>query len=212
MGIGVGETVESSGEKSVFRILKQKCRLPYCIFDVGSNQGQFLELILQNVPSGDYSVHCFEPGKLTYDILLQSAPKNQQIRLNNFWLHKETGEAVLHYDEASSGLASLSKRNLEHFDIDFEISEKADISTINRYCSVNQIKSIQLLTIDIQGNELDALSRTKNMFAAEAIDMVTFEFGGCNTDTRTYFRDFWNFLKKLTLVSSGSRFPGICTP
>ena len=26
--------------------------------------------------------------------------------------------------------------------------------------------------------------------------MVTFEFGGCNIDTRTYFQDFWYFFRE----------------
>ena len=31
------------------------------------------------------------------------------------------------------------------------------------------------------------------MFSKNAIDIVTFEFGGCNIDTRTFFQDFWYF-------------------
>lgn len=33
------------------------------------------------------------------------------------------------------------------------------------------------------------------MFERGAIDRVTFEFGGCNIDTRTYFQDYWYFFK-----------------
>jgi hypothetical protein len=34
------------------------------------------------------------------------------------------------------------------------------------------------------------------MLSSQAIDIVTFEFGGCNIDTRTYFQDFWYFFSK----------------
>lgn len=34
------------------------------------------------------------------------------------------------------------------------------------------------------------------MFAADAINFVRFECGGCNIDTRTYFRDFFYFFEK----------------
>ena len=30
--------------------------------------------------------------------------------------------------------------------------------------------------------------------------MVTFEFGGCNIDTRTYFQDFWYFFKDKNML------------
>lgn len=33
------------------------------------------------------------------------------------------------------------------------------------------------------------------MFSQSAIDLVTFEFGGCNIDTRTYFQDFFYFFQ-----------------
>ena len=34
------------------------------------------------------------------------------------------------------------------------------------------------------------------MFLNNSIDMVTFEFGGCNIDTRTFFQEFWYFFTK----------------
>ena len=48
----------------------------------------------------------------------------------------------------------------------------------------------------MEGHELDVLDGAKVMFANKAIDMVTFEFGGCNIDTRTFFQDFWYFFSK----------------
>lgn len=32
------------------------------------------------------------------------------------------------------------------------------------------------------------------MLKAGNIHAIQFEFGGCNLDSRTYFRDFWNLL------------------
>jgi hypothetical protein len=32
------------------------------------------------------------------------------------------------------------------------------------------------------------------LLAEDAIDHVQFEFGGCNIDSRTYFRDLWDLL------------------
>ena len=35
----------------------------------------------------------------------------------------------------------------------------------------------------------------QTMFEKRAIGMVTFEFGGCNIDTRTYYKDFFYFFQ-----------------
>ena len=194
MGIGAGGEVSSSGEQSIFRVLEQRINPPYCIFDVGSNKGQFLQLILDSISASDFSVHCFEPGRETFAILAESSKEDKRIKLNNIGLGKENGQAVLHYDSAGSGLASLTKRKLDHFNIDFSKEEKVAINTIDNYCSENSIDHIHLLKIDIEGHELDALAGAKEMFASKSIDIVTFEFGGCNIDTRTFFQDFWYFL------------------
>jgi len=196
MGIGSGSEIVSSGEEGIFNALQQKIEPPYCIFDVGANKGQFLRLSLENIKTGDFSVHCFEPGYETFKFLVKSAGEDKRIRLNNVGLGKERGAATLHYDVAGSGLASLTKRNLYHFNIDFEKSENVEINTIDDYCAENGIKHIHLLKMDVEGHELDVLFGAKKMFANKAVDIVTFEFGGCNIDTRTYLRDFWYFFNE----------------
>ncbi|HEY3658134.1 MAG TPA: FkbM family methyltransferase [Steroidobacteraceae bacterium] len=196
MGVGSGSDVLSSGEQSIFRVLKQRFRPPYCIFDVGSNRGQFLQVVVDNIASEDLSIHCFEPGHETFKSLVEHSKKLEKykgIKLNNIGIGKEQGEAVLHFDRLGSGLASLTKRKLDHHGIDFEESEKVEIGTIDNYCLENAINHINLLKIDIEGHELDALVSAKRMFEAKSIDMVSFEFGGTNIDTRTFFRDFWYF-------------------
>ena len=42
---------------------------------------------------------------------------------------------------------------------------------------------------------LTFLQGGEKMFSQSAIDLVTFEFGGCNIDTRTYFQDFFYFFQ-----------------
>jgi FkbM family methyltransferase len=201
MGIGSGSSVLSSGEQAIFHVLlKQRQKLPYCIFDVGANKGQFLQLILEKVTVDNCSIHCFEPGQEAFQNLINDFNKDIQIdriKLNNIGIGRESCEAVLHYDHTGSGLASLTQRKLDHFGIHFNKSEKVGIDTIDNYCSSNGIDHIHLLKIDIEGHELDALAGAKKMFAEKAIDIVTFEFGGCNIDTRTFFQDFWYFFNEL---------------
>jgi FkbM family methyltransferase len=199
MGIGAGGSVLSSGEKAIFVTLRQRFSPPYCIFDVGANQGQFLRLVLQQVGADGFSIHCFEPGRETFKILTESAKGDGRVKLNNIGLGKEPGEATLHFDRAGSGLASLTRRKLEHHGIDFSRSETVAIGTVDSYCAANSISRINLLKIDIEGHELDALHGARKMFDSRSIDMVSFEFGGCNIDTRTFFRDFWYFFREVNM-------------
>ena len=195
MGIGSGSGVNNSGEKAIFDLLLNKIEGPYCIFDVGANKGQFLNLAIDNLTNKKYSLHSFEPGAKTFEILTKNKYKDN-ITLNNIGLGCDNEDLTLYYDVQGSGLASLTKRKLDHFNIDFNESEIVKIKTLDSYCSDNKINHIHLLKIDVEGHELDVLAGANKMFLNNSIDMVTFEFGGCNIDTRTFFQEFWYFFTK----------------
>ena len=132
-------------------------------------------------------------------IIQRSLTKNKykdNITLNNIGLGCDNEDLTLYYDVQGSGLASLTKRKLDHFNIDFNESEIVKIKTLDSYCSDNKINHIHLLKIDVEGHELDVLAGANKMFLNNSIDMVTFEFGGCNIDTRTFFQEFWYFFTK----------------
>ncbi len=156
-------------------------------------------MALRHVAARGLSIHCFEPGCETFKILRESARGDERIKLANIALGRECGEGILHFDRAGSGLASLTPRRLEHFGIDFSHSERVAIGTVDSYCAANSIARIHLLKIDIEGHELDALHGAKRMFDARSIDIVSFEFGGCNIDNRTFFRDFWYFFEEVKM-------------
>lgn len=197
LGIGGGSHVSSSGERVVFKKLLELPRLgsaPLCIFDVGSNQGQFLRLIEENI-AVPHQVHCFEPSRYTFGILQKSASSWSHVTLNNLGLGKAAGEFDLFSDEDGSGLASLSQRRLEHHGIDFSRRERVRLETLDSYCAGHDIERIDLLKLDVEGHELDVLEGGKRMFAEGRVQALMFEFGGCNIDSRTFFRDFYHFFQ-----------------
>ena len=197
-GIGSGSSVSQSGEIAVFTKLKDSLRSKeeLCVFDVGANKGQFLALAHSCLADRRFRIHSFEPSRETYQLLCENAGKYNDAVLNNCGLGRELGERELFYDAVGSGLASLTKRNLDHAGIKMELSEKVKILTIDDYCNGKQIEQIDLLKIDVEGHELDVLAGGKGMFSKSAIGMVTFEFGGCNIDTRTFLQDYFAFFKQ----------------
>ena len=100
----------------------------------------------------------------------------------------------LFYDSEKSGLASLYQRQLDYFGIDFSKKETVRLDTVDNYCRENKIDKIDLLKLDVEGHELKILQGASEMLAADRISNLQIEFGGCNLDSRTYFRDFWNLL------------------
>lgn len=194
-GIGSGGDVEKSGEKSIFKKLESLKQDSYCLFDVGANKGDFTKMILDFFKNDNIEVHSFEPSKAAFELLNDSI-KSDKVILNNKGLGKKAGLFPFYTDSPGSGTASLTKRKLDHVGVDFHYSEDVLIDTLDDYCRVNNIKEIDLLKIDVEGHEFDVLEGSREMLKREKIKMVSFEFGGCNIDTRIFLKDFYYLLKE----------------
>ena len=213
MGVGAGGDVRESGELAVVHKMATLLSPPYCIFDVGANKGKYLDLLTSRIQATQYQIHCFEPSKPAFDILSARAQGNPNIVVNNIGFGKEPGELTLYYNEPGSEIASLTKRRLEHFNIDFSQSESVRIETLDNYCRENNIYNIDLLKVDVEGHELNVLqSGSKAMFKKNAIKMISFEFGGCNIDTRTFFQDFFYFFRDVNMALFRITPSGYCYP
>lgn len=199
MGIGSGGKVFSSGEKIVFHILKKQIHEPYMIFDVGTNDGQYLSIIQKYLRNCNYYVHCFEPNSYSMEKLKEITKSEKNISLNKIGISNYKGTGSLWFNYQGSQLASLTKRDLDHRDINFGLSEEIQVLTIDEYCKENDINHIHLLKIDIEGNEYKALQGANKLLCNEAIDLISFEFGASNIDSRYYFKDFWHFFKRMNM-------------
>jgi FkbM family methyltransferase len=196
MGIGSGGEVASSGENVIFQVLMNQCEAPYCIFDIGANKGQYVQVLQSTLKNRQYSIHCFEPDKTVYAVLEQMYQADLNVKLNRFALGNKAGTARLYYDKPGSKLASLTKRRLQHLNIHFDQHEVINVETIDNYCRQNSIDHIHLAKLDVEGHELDVLSGGEGMLKKGNIDIVAFEFGGCNIDTRTFLQDFYYLLSE----------------
>src|SRR5260370_31745325 len=95
----------------------------------------------------------FEDSRKDEEELDENARNYKNVVLNNYGLGRQPGELDLFYDAVGSGLASLTKRKLDHFGLHMELSEKVRISTVDHYCSAHEIDHIHLLKIDVEGHE-----------------------------------------------------------
>lgn len=201
MGIGSGSSPSWSGENTLRRRLELQQDAsgePICVFDVGANTGQFISSVLMPLQSAGrpLEIHAFEPSPVAFQTLRETFGGKSNVHLNNFGLSHENGEVQLFSDRPGSSLASLSRRRLDHFGIEYEASERVQMRRLDDYCSERQVQRIDLLKLDVEGHELDVLQGAKRLFEERRIGMVSFEFGGCNIDSRTFVQDFWYFFRE----------------
>lgn len=177
--------INTNGETKVLKYVNGRYKEKITVFDVGANVGDYTRAVLENIKHGE--VYLFEPQKELYDQL----SKNFR---NCFHFGFSDREEILpiygHRDK--KGLASLYRRDLAHQNLSFGEQEKVRLVTIDDFCEKRGITKIHLLKLDVEGHELKVLRGAGRMLAN--IDMIQFEFGGCDVDSRTFFRDFWNLL------------------
>lgn len=126
------------------------------LFDVGANIGNYsLDLIQQFGCSAE--VHAFEPLSSTYEMLTDNMQPYGNVFCHNIGLGREIKVMPVYTNKAGSGLTSVYKRRLDHFDIDMNIKQDCNFSTVDDFCKSNDIKHIHYLKIDVEGHELAVL-------------------------------------------------------
>jgi FkbM family methyltransferase len=209
-GVGHGGIVAKSGEmKAVAAALSQAgvVRSDPMLFDVGGNVGEWTLEAKRNWPEAQ--VHVFEPSAMHLEKLRPALAALKNVSINALALGAEAGEATLYKDADITGLASMTRRDLSHVGLSMDLSEAIKVDTLDRYCKDHGIETIDLLKIDVEGHELDVLNGGISMLDARRIAVVQFEFGGCNIDTRTFFKDFFDFFDQrgyaIAILGPGGR-------
>jgi FkbM family methyltransferase len=197
MGIGAGADVQGSGEQAIFDLLPPVSAAPLCIIDAGANRGQFAQLVRHSLGTRSYRLHCFEPARHSHELLQRQLGTDPCIALNRLALGSKPGVATLYADAPGSGLASLTRRRLTHFGLELGLSETVEVTTLDAYCEAQGIGHIDWLKIDVEGHELAVLHGSQNLLTQNRIHLISFEFGGCHIDTRTYLQDFWYLFQQL---------------
>jgi FkbM family methyltransferase len=167
-------------------------KMPELLIDIGGNIGNYSAMLRKSFPLSE--IHIFEPAESNIKKLVSRFEADSLIQIVNLAISNTNSSTLLYSDRPGSGLSSLVKRRLDHFDTSFETTESVKTIRFEDYwLSKLQSKTIDLVKLDIEGHELQALQGFGK--ALRSINLLQFEFGGCNIDTRSFFQDFWYFFK-----------------
>lgn len=186
MNIGTGgRSFNESGERFAVAHALGKSDSPV-VFDVGAQGGEYTKNIV-DFTHGKARIYAFEPCLKDYLELHELFRNNDNITLINSALGETSGRGTLYYPEHIRGLSSLYKPNEN-----FNKSEQITIDTVDNFCGQNNIQRIDLLKLDTEGNELKCLLGSRQML--KNIARIQFEFCISARDSRTYFKDIFEFL------------------
>ena len=75
------------------------------------------------------------------------------------------------------------------------VSEEISLNSIDDYCLMNGITTIDFLKIDTEGNELNVLKGAQRMLTSNSINIIQFEFNEMNIISRVFLKDFYTILR-----------------
>ncbi len=193
LGKGWGSATTSREAAAIAHFVKSKNLHEVVALDIGANLGNWSLILLEAVPSA--KIIAFEPSQEAFKRLSQRFASDKNVRCVNLALGKINSEAILFSNESASGWASLTKRRLEHFDIEFNLTETVNVSTLDNWINRLEHRIVpNILKMDVEGHELDVLQGAE--LTLSHVEIIQFEFGGCNIDTRTFLQDFWYLLSE----------------
>ena len=163
--------------------------------DVGANIGDWSFCFINTFPG--IRIYSYEPQAAAFELLYESFKKlnlDYIVAVRAALVPDSTGAVTLFKDNVGSGLASIYPRRLGHFDIDFSLTESVPTLSFLEIASSIDPSEINVLKLDVEGGEFGLIEAIldQNLFS---FDLIQFEFGGCNIDSRTFFQDFWYLLQ-----------------
>lgn len=151
----------------------QCARQAKVIFDVGANVGLYSLAAAASHPGA--AIHAFEPTPELVERFRTNIALNQfdHNAVNAIAVGQQSGEIYLHYsgvkDGANEGMNYVSPETGRATDC------IVPMISLDDYCQQQQIGSIDLLKIDIEGHEYNALRGAENLLRQSAIDCIFME-------------------------------------
>lgn len=107
------------------------------------------------------------------------------------------GEALLLSQSAGSEAASLHARRDSYHQSDDVQRELVAVRRLDSLAAERDIDFINLLKLDVEGSELEALRGAERLLGEGRVGAIAFEFGSAHINSRVFFHDLWDLLTPL---------------
>jgi FkbM family methyltransferase len=153
------------------------------IFDVGANKGDFSLFAEKYFPES--KCYAFEPSTIVYEKLIKNTEEKENIICNKLAVNNVSGVFPFTKDfNIYNSLILPKQTDIENKDEDKldvrmralsgeEIElEEVETTTVDSFCSKNNIDKIDILKIDTEGFDLNVIQGSAQMMASESIDII----------------------------------------
>lgn len=165
------------------------------LFDIGANVGEWTVAMCERFP--DAHVVMFEPSAACIERLHNLTSSSRGAReVVAAAVGEEPGTLTLYSSGDLDQTASLHERGDSYFQQQRYTSSDVRVVTVDQEVRRLGLDHIDFMKMDIEGHELFALQGAEETFRRGAVAALSFEFGSGNINSRTYFRDFWQFFQR----------------
>ncbi len=159
------------------------------LFDIGANEGNYSQSLLNASASKTIHIYAFEPIEKVYKVLETKFKTNTKVNTFNIGFSDVFKKSKIYYGNISE-VASVYQTNKYE---QMQSFEEIQLDTIDNFCHHHNISMIHFMKIDVEGHEMAVLHGAKQMIENGQIKYIQFEFGH-NVYSKTFFKDFYDYL------------------
>jgi FkbM family methyltransferase len=162
---------------------------PRVVLDVGFHRGEWTQECIDLFPN--VKIYCFDPWPGAR-VFLEEADFRDKVEFFDLALSSDEGRSRF-YDYGSA-CNSLARRDLEP--VQLVESYEVEVTTLDSWCSLHQVESIDFVKIDVEGYDLAVLEGAYGLLKAQAIDAFCFEYADGWIESKRFLGEADRYIKE----------------